>query len=82
MEINLEQYIINNKFHVFIKPKARATEILGYNKEKQAMIIAVKAVPEKGEANKELVKFLTKLLRRKVIIKSGLTSRSKVMQIE
>lgn len=79
--MNLEQYIKNNKLSVVIKSKARATEILGYNQEKQAVIIAVKALPEKGEANKELVKFLTKLLKKKVAVKSGFTSREKMLVI-
>lgn len=80
--MDVTQWIKDDKLRVFIKPKAKATEIQSYNQEKQALVIAVKAVPEKGAANKELVKFLTKLLKKRVMIKSGLTSKSKILLIK
>ena len=79
MDIN--KYIINNKLHVHVKPNANKTAILKYNKEKQVVEVALKAIPEKGEANKELIKFLTKLLKKKVKIKSGARSRNKTIEL-
>lgn len=46
--------------------------------------IAIKAVPEKGKANKELIKFLTKELdvsREQITIVSGMTDRIKLIKV-
>jgi uncharacterized protein len=80
MDIN--NYVHNNRLKVRVKPNARKTEILGYNKERDAVEIVLKAIPDKGEANKELLKFLTKLLKKKVTIKSGTKSRDKIILIK
>lgn len=79
MDVN--SHIHNNRLKVRVKPNASKTAILNYNEKRQAIEIAIKAIPDKGEANKELIKFLTKLLKKKVIIKSGKTSRDKWLEI-
>lgn len=67
----------NVNFKVLVKPNANKTEILGY--DKKALKIAIKAPADKNKANLELIKFLSKQLKRKVRIKSGLTSKEKVV---
>ena len=62
-----------------VKPNAPETKIVEKGKEWR---VAVKAPPDKGKANAELVKFLTKELKKKVTIKSGHASRKKVLRIE
>ena len=57
------------------------TEILGWDEEKQALRIAIHAPPEDNKANKELLKFLKKTLKRKVELIKGKTSREKVARI-
>jgi len=44
--------------------------------------VALKAVPEKGKANKELVKFLHKKFKKRVSIVSGLKSKEKIIKLE
>jgi uncharacterized protein (TIGR00251 family) len=61
------------------KPNARKTEIL--SQEGNKMVIAVAAPPEKGKANAELVKFLSKKLKKQVRIVSGFGNSSKIVEI-
>jgi uncharacterized protein len=68
-----------SSLRVHVKPNARTTEILergeGYLK------VAVAAPPDKNKANKELIRFLSKEFKKKVRIKSGLTSKEKVIEL-
>jgi hypothetical protein len=65
---------------VHVKPNARTTEIL--ERGDGFLKVAVAAPPDKNKANKELVRFLSKELKRKVRIKSGLTSKEKIIEIK
>ena len=80
MDIN--KYIEKNTLKIIVKPNSSKNKILNYNKEKKALKIAIKAHPEKGLANKELIKFLSKLLKKKIEIKSGKTSKQKIIKIK
>ena len=51
---------MEDKFKIIVKTKASKNELLGFDKEKQAYRLNIKAVPEKGSANKEIIKFLSK----------------------
>lgn len=77
--MNIENYIKNNSLRIIVKPNASKSEILGYDESRQAVKAAIAAPPDKGKANKEVIKFFSKLLKRKVEIKSGLKSREKVL---
>lgn len=68
---------------VKIIPKASTTSIVGW--EGDLLKIRVKAVPEKGQANQELIDYLAKYLKiakSKIKIIYGLTSRKKRIFIE
>lgn len=43
--------------------------------------IKLRAQPRKGQANRELVKFLSKKLRAKIVIRSGLASKNKILEV-
>ena len=75
----IEQFIENDLLKVVVKTNAMKTEVLG--QINGLVKIAVKAPAEGGKANRELVKFLTKLLKKNVEIISGLTSRQKILKI-
>ena len=63
---------------VKIIPKAQQSKIVGW--ENGELKIRIAALPEKGEANRELIRFLAKELdipQRDVIILRGETSRKK-----
>ncbi len=79
--MDIEKYIQNNILKVLIKPNSPKNSILGFDSSKKALRISIKAVPEKGKANQELVKFVSKLLKKKVEIIKGLKSRDKILKI-
>ncbi|PIN78259.1 YggU family protein [Candidatus Woesearchaeota archaeon CG10_big_fil_rev_8_21_14_0_10_34_8] len=79
--MELSQYIINNKLKIIAKPNAKKTEILGYDSNKKAVKIAIAAVPDKDKANKELLKFVSRKLKKKARFVSGMKSREKILEI-
>lgn len=67
---------------VRVVPNASKSEIVGW--EEQELKIKLNAVPEDGKANRELIKFLSRLSqfsKGKLSLQSGLKSRHKKIQI-
>ncbi len=64
---------------VRVKPNAKKTEVLSKG---DVWEVTVAAPADKDKANKELVRFLSKMLKKKVRIKSGLKSRDKLIIID
>lgn len=64
---------------VLVKPNSPKTEFIGL--VNGILKIALKAHPENGKANVELVKFLKKQLKKDVKIISGFTSKKKIVRI-
>ena len=60
---------------VKVKPNAPKTEVLGMDND--ILKVNVNAPPDKGKANKELIKVLSKHFKKRVEIVSGLKSRDK-----
>lgn len=80
--MNIEQFISNNHLFIIAKPNSSKTEIVSWDEKKKALRVNVKAKPENNEANVEITKFFTKLLKKKVSIKSGARSKEKLLKIE
>jgi uncharacterized protein len=78
---NISGFIKNKRLSVIVKPNANRTEILGFDEEKKAIKIAIAAEPEDDKANKELIKFVSKILKMKVLIDKGRTSREKILKV-
>ena len=77
-----EEYICNMRIFVRVKPRAREEKIERIDNEH--FIIAVKEVPDKGLANKAVIKSLAKYLavsKTQVSLVSGASSRRKVIEI-
>ena len=64
---------------VVVKANASQNEILSFNDG--VLKVAIKAVPEKGKANAELLKFLRKEAGRGFEIVSGFSSRKKRVKV-
>ncbi len=64
---------------VSVRPGSKQ-ESISYDKNK-GYIIRLKEKAEKSKANKELIRIMSKLLKENVRIKSGLSSRDKVLVI-
>ncbi len=65
--------------NVYVKPDAREFEI---EVEDDELVVTLPAAPVKGKANKELVKELSKLFKRKIEIVTGFTSKPKRVLIK
>ena len=68
-------------FKVIIKPNSLKNEIIGFDRDKKAYKISIKEKTEQNKANKELIRFLSKSLGKRVKIKSGLRSREKIIEV-
>ena len=67
--------------NVEVSTKSDKFTISGYNEWRKAFEIRIKAVPQKGRANKEIINEFSKLTGKKVEISSGLKSHHKVLKI-
>lgn len=80
IEIPKKRYI-----RVKVIPKSPKTEIVEVmNDEENTLKIRLKAIPEKGKANGELIRFLSKELqipKEKISIISGKTDPLKLLKI-
>ena len=76
----IEKHINNNLLKVIAKPNSPKTEIISYDENRQALRVAISAVPDKDKANAELLKFLKKQTGKKCKLKSGSKSREKVIE--
>ncbi|KHO47039.1 MAG: hypothetical protein QS99_C0003G0024 [archaeon GW2011_AR4] len=65
---------------VVVKPNAPKTRLISID-DHGVHHIAIAAAPDKGKANTELIKFLTKELGKPVKIISGSTSKKKLIKI-
>lgn len=72
--------IRDSTFRIIAKPNSRKNEVIGYNKEKGAYIITIKEKAEDNKVNIELIRFLSKELGKRVRIKSGFSSRIKIIE--
>jgi uncharacterized protein (TIGR00251 family) len=67
------------RLQVRVKPGARKSEILSQEGDK--LVVSIAAQPEKGKANAELIKFLSKKLKKQVRIVSGFGSHTKTLEV-
>jgi len=68
-------------FKVHVKPNSSKNEIVNFDKDNNLLVVKIAAVPDKDKANKELIKFLSKKLKKKVNILKGLKSREKLISL-
>lgn len=72
--------IKENSFKIIVKPNSSRNSILGYDKERKAYRVTIKAKPEGNKANIEIIRFFSKLLKKRVRIIKGLRSKEKVIK--
>ncbi len=70
---------VSKSMKIIVKANAHYNKILGYDQERKVFRVAIKAKPQDNKANIEVVKFFTKLLGRPVRIKTGFTSKEKLL---
>ena len=79
--MDLQQCVINNRLHITVKPNAKKTEILSFDPLTKIVKIAVAAPADKDKANKELLKFVSRILKKKVSFVTGLRNKEKILEI-
>jgi len=72
--------IKETSFKIVVRPNSSKNEILGYDAAKGAYRVNIKAKAEDNKANIEVIKFLSRLLRKRVRIVKGLKNREKVIK--
>ena len=70
----------NNHLKISVKPNSRENKIIGYDEDKDEVKVEIAAPPENNKANIEVIKFFRRLTKREVKIKSGLTSKKKLIE--
>jgi len=78
----IHSHISNNHLAIIVKPNSPKTEIIAWDESRNALRVNVHAKPTDNEANTEVIKFFSKLLKKKVSIKSGTRSKEKLLLIE
>jgi len=69
-------------FKIIVKPNASKNEVLGYDDVRKAYLVSIKAKPEQNKANIEIIKFFSKVLKKKVKIIKGLKGKEKTIKVE
>jgi len=80
--MEIKDLIKNNSLKIIVKPNSSKTEILNYDKNKQALRVNIKAKPENNQANIEIIKFFSKLLKKNIKIIKGMKSKEKILSIK
>ncbi|QQG38620.1 MAG: YggU family protein [Candidatus Woesearchaeota archaeon] len=65
---------------ILVKPNSKENKIIAYDKERELYKVNIKAPAESGKANLEIIKFFSKLTKKKVSIISGLSSKRKILK--
>lgn len=67
---------------IYVQPKAKKNAIEGVDEWRGRLKVRIAAPPVEGKANKEVVKFFSKLLGAEVSIVRGETSREKDLLVK
>jgi len=73
---------VSGKVKILVKPNSKKDELLGFDEKTQAWKVAIAAPPEDNKANIAVIKFFTRLTKKKVTIVTGLTSKQKLLLIQ
>ena len=76
----IDAILKKEKFKIIVKPNSKKTEITGAGDG--CLRLNVAAPADKNKANIEVIRFFSKLLKKKVGIASGLTSREKIIEVK
>jgi len=78
--MSIEDILKKDKFRIIVKADSNESRITGI--EDNSLKVNISAPAEKDKANKEIIKFFSKLLKKKVRIISGLKSREKLLEVK
>ena len=78
--MNIKEYIENNRLTIIVRPNSQKNRIARYDIERDALRVDIKAKAKDNKANIEVIRFFSRLTKKKVKIVSGATSRKKVLE--
>lgn len=81
MGIDAENLAKEKHLKIIVKPNARETRIAAIDEARNALRVDVKAPADKDKANREIIKFFSRLLKKKVSIAHGLKSKEKILRV-
>ncbi len=73
--------IKESSLKIIVKPNSAKNKIVKFDNSKGAYRVEIKEKAEDNKANIEIVKFFSKLLKKKVRILKGLKSKEKILKI-
>jgi len=73
---------VSKAIKIKVKTNQRSSKIIAYDEATKTFKVAIAARAKNNEANREVVKFFTKVLNRPVKIKTGFTSKEKLLVFE
>lgn len=73
---------MKTKIKIKVKPNGQKFKIKGINEWTGELEIEIKSIPKKGQANKEIIQEIQKILGKKVEITKGKTSPNKEITID
>ena len=73
--------IQESTFKVYVKTNSQKNEFKGFDEAKNAYRISIKAPAQDNLANIELIKFLSKELKKQVRIIQGFKSKEKIIRV-
>jgi len=69
-------------FKIIVKANSAKNEIVKFDYGRKAYRVNIKEKAEDNKANIEIIKFFSKLLKKKVKIIKGLKSKEKVLKVQ
>ncbi|MBN2421361.1 DUF167 domain-containing protein [Candidatus Woesearchaeota archaeon] len=70
---------VSKSIKIRVKTNAPSNKILAYDEATKVFKVAIHARAQNNEANREVVKFFTKMFHKPVRIKTGFTSKEKLL---
>ena len=73
--------ITQKTFKIIVKPNSPSNEIVNFDIARQAYRVDIKEKAENNKANKEIIRFISKMLKKEVKIIKGLKSKEKILKV-
>lgn len=70
---------VSKAIKIKVKTNAPSNKIIGYDQTTKVFKVAIHARAQNNEANREVIKFFSKMFHKPVRIKSGFTSKEKLL---
>jgi uncharacterized protein len=80
--MDIQELFSCGSLKIIVKPGMPKTEIIRWDEAKGALRVNVHGKAEENKANIEIIKFFTRLTKKRVSIVAGLTSKEKLIRLQ